>query len=67
MDRHQALDRFDFDDNFFLDEKVKTIAAVEFDLSVDYRQGLLLFHFQTTLRKFESETRFISGFQESRT
>lgn len=66
MDRHKALDCFDFNDNFFFNHQIQTITTIEFHLPVNYRQWFFSFHMQTTIGNFKSQTSRISGLQQTR-
>ncbi len=54
MNRQKTINGFDFHDHLFLDEQIKPITAVEFNLAVNYRQWFLLLDLQAVLYKFKN-------------
>ncbi len=54
MNRQKTINGFDFHDHLFLDEQIKSITTVEFNLAVNYRQWFLLLDLQAVLYKFKN-------------
>jgi hypothetical protein len=66
VNRTEALDRFQFDDDAILDQQIQAESAVEFDRFVHERHGFLLFKADAAEGQFVAKALFVRGFEKAR-
>lgn len=67
MDRRQGVDRFDFHQHAFLDEKVETKANFQTGIALDDWHANLTLDVQASLPKLFREAGFIDRLEQART
>ena len=65
MNRHQPLDRLDFNDQLALNHDVQAIAAIETHVLVNDRKSKLPLIWNARFAQFEPQTFFVSRLEQA--
>lgn len=65
MDGCPLINRLNLHNHLSLHQQVQTVAAFQFDATINHRQGFLAFDLQTTFGQFESQAGLIGRFEQA--